>query len=136
MLRRCKDHGSSLNTDTPNLLSNVLSVSRITRNLFPSLRRARWRRWLVITALVCVVGIFSIGVTHHHQTLAAELACPVCHITAHGSPDLLHVDTTPAASFAGWYRHALPHTNFVFAPSRFNLTPPARAPPASVSSLI
>ncbi|MGH8279564.1 MAG: hypothetical protein ACRETQ_08390 [Gammaproteobacteria bacterium] len=114
----------------------MTNVRLTSRNFLPVLRHAGWRRCLLAVALVCMVGIFSVGVTHHHKTLAAELACPVCHVTAHGAPDLLHVDVTPSASFAGWYRHPLLTLRTSHVLPSFGLRPPARAPPVPATSLV
>ena len=105
-------------------------------NLYPALRRARWRRWLVVVALVCTLGIYSIGLTHHHKTEASELACPVCQVMAHGAPNLLKPNLTPLVSFAGWYRHVLPRRDFSLVSLRFNLKPQPRAPPIIAPSLV
>ncbi|HKV97990.1 MAG TPA: hypothetical protein VJR90_10970 [Gammaproteobacteria bacterium] len=114
----------------------MTTTQQTTRNLYPALRRTRWRRWLVIAALVCVVGIYSIELTHDHKTTAAELACPVCHVLAHGAPNLLKANLTPLVRFAGWYRHILPRLDFSAVSLRFNLKPQPRAPPIVAPSLV
>lgn len=119
---------------TQGLVAAVIAAPPVSRQFYPTLRRARWRRWLVIAALVCVVGIYSIELTHDHKTKAAELACPVCHVLAHGAPSLLKPNLIPAVSFSGWYRHVLLHRDFSLAPLRFNLKPQPRAPPLIASS--
>lgn len=114
----------------------MTTTQQPTRNFYPALRRARWRKWLLIAALVCMLGIYSIGLTHHHQSRAAELACPVCQVMAHGAPNLLKPNLTPVASFAGWYRHDLPQSQrFVISP-QFELRPQPRAPPTPAPSLV
>ena len=114
----------------------MTTAPQLSRYLNPALQHARWRRWLVVAALVCMVGIYSIALTHHHKTEKAELACPVCQVMAHGAPSLLKPNLTPVVSYAGWYRHALPRQEFFTAPLRFNLKPQPRAPPISVPSLV
>ncbi|MGA9851814.1 MAG: hypothetical protein WBR15_02660 [Gammaproteobacteria bacterium] len=106
------------------------------RDALPVLRQAGWRKWLVAVALVCMVGIYSIEVTHHHKTEASELACPVCHVMAHGAPNILKPALSPAVSFAGWYRHVLPRADFTVVRSTLNLLPQPRAPPISVPSFV
>ena len=113
----------------------MTTTQQTTRNLYPALRRARWRKWLLIAAFVCMLGIYSIGLTHHHQSRAAELACPVCQVMAHGAPNLLKPNLTPVVSFAGWYQHVLPRREVLIIPLRFNLIPQPRAPPVIASSL-
>lgn len=113
-----------------------MTARQITHDLYPVLRQAGWRRWLVVAALVCTVGIYSIELTHDHRTTAAELACPVCHVLAHGAPSLLKPNLTPVVSFAGWYRHDLPQSQrFVISP-QFDLRPQPRAPPTPAPSLV
>lgn len=114
----------------------MTTATQTIHNLYPALRGARWRRWLVIAALVCTIGIYSIELTHLHRGTAAELACPVCHVLAHGAPNLLKPNLTPLVSFAGWYCHILPWREFSLAPLRFDLKPQPRAPPVITPSLV
>ncbi|MGB9429095.1 MAG: hypothetical protein WCC11_04345 [Gammaproteobacteria bacterium] len=114
----------------------MTSTPPITRDIYPALRRARWRRWLVVAALVCMVGIYSIALTHHHKTERAELTCPVCQVMAHGAPSLLKPNLTPVVSYASWYRHTLPRQEFFAVPLRFNLKPQPRAPPLPAPSIV
>lgn len=114
----------------------MTTTQQIALNIYPALRRARWRRWLVVVALVCTLGIYSIGLTHHHKTEASELACPVCQVMAHGAPSLLKPNLMPVVSFASWYRHDLPQSqHFVISP-QFALRPQPRAPPVIAPSLV
>jgi hypothetical protein len=114
----------------------MTNASQITRDLYPALRRGRWRRWLVVAALVCTLGVYSIELTHDHKTMAAELACPVCHVMAHGAPNLLKPNLVPIVSFAGWYRHILPRLEFPAVHTHYKLKPQSRAPPLSAPSLV
>ncbi|MGH8293052.1 MAG: hypothetical protein ACRESA_06210 [Gammaproteobacteria bacterium] len=111
-------------------------ASILNSDILPSLRQAHWRRWLVALALVCVVGIYSIEVTHHHKTAASELACPICQVMAHGAPNLLKPALSPVVSFAGWYRHVLPRMDSAGVRSILKLLPQPRAPPVSVPSSV
>lgn len=110
----------------------MISASILNSGILPSLRRTQWRAWLVALALVCTVGIYSIELTHDHKTMAAELACPVCHVMAHGAPNLLKPSLTPAVSIVGWYRHVLPRTDATGLRPAPALLPQPRAPPVSV----
>jgi hypothetical protein len=80
-------------------------------------------------ALICVVGVYSIELTHDHTTLASELACPVCHVMAHGAPNLFKPSINPAASFIGWYLHVLPRQGVSHVRSVSTFLPEPRAPP-------
>lgn len=113
----------------------MIAASQPSRRLYPALRQASWRRWLVVAALICTVGIYSIELIHLHRSTAAELACPVCHTLAHGAPNLLKPNLTPAVSYAGWYRHVLPRRDSSAVPLRFSLRPQPRAPPFFAPSL-
>ncbi|MGH8307221.1 MAG: hypothetical protein ACRER0_03030 [Gammaproteobacteria bacterium] len=114
----------------------IATTSIFKRDALPVLRQAGWRKWLVALALVCVVGIYSIEVTHHHKTEASELACPICHVMAHGAPNLLKPVLSPVVSFAGWYQHVLPRTTSAVVRSVIKLLPQPRAPPVSVPSSV
>lgn len=124
------------NTNTWICADNVTTATQTIHNLYPALRGARWRRWLVIAALVCTIGIYSIELTHLHRGTAAELACPVCHVLAHGAPNLLKPNLTPLVSFAGWYRHDLSQSQRLVISPQFDLKPQPRAPPVITPSLV
>jgi hypothetical protein len=112
------------------------TVSTFHRNILPSVRQAPWRRWLVALALICVVGVYSIELTHDHKTLASELACPVCHVMAHGAPNLFKPVIKPVISFIGWYLHVLPRQGFSHVHSVAKLLPEPRAPPVAAFSIV
>ncbi len=114
----------------------MTAAPRLARNLYPALRQMRWRRWLVVTALICTIGIYSIELTHDHKTTVAELACPACHVLAHGAPNLLKPNLTPVVGHAGWYWHVLPRRGMRVASARHALKPQPRAPPLLAPSLV
>lgn len=111
-------------------------MTRHSTSILRALRQARWRRWLVAAALVCVVGVFSIALTHHHKSEKAELSCPVCQVLAHGIPAPAKPNLAPALKNASWYRHTLPQWAFSPFVRRYSLKPQPRAPPVSTASLV
>jgi hypothetical protein len=106
------------------------------KDILPSVRQASWRRLLVALALICVVGVYSIELTHDHKTLASELACPVCHVMAHGAPNLFKPAIKPAVSFIGWYLHVLPWRGFSRVHSISKFLPEPRAPPVATFHIV
>ncbi|MGH8400999.1 MAG: hypothetical protein ACRESU_07850 [Gammaproteobacteria bacterium] len=110
------------------------TVSTLHRDILPAARQAGWRRWLVALALICVVGVYSIELTHDHETAASELACPVCHVMAHGAPNLFKPSLSPTISFIGWYLHVLPLQGSSHVHTVIRLRPEPRAPPVPAIS--
>lgn len=49
------------------------------------MRHARWFVCVLLAALVCTVGLYSIQSCSGHETLTADLGCPVCHAVAHSA---------------------------------------------------
>ncbi|MDE2235234.1 MAG: hypothetical protein KGL13_00645 [Gammaproteobacteria bacterium] len=52
--------------------------------ILTGMRRAHWFARMACAAVLCTVGLYTIGSTHHHKTLTGELHCPVCQVMAHG----------------------------------------------------
>lgn len=99
-------------------------------------RLPRWRRWLVLFALVCAVSLYSIEATHDHRTAQDQLRCPVCHVVGHNALDTTPPDLTPAAVLVAIFFLALPAAGILPISRRYTLKPQPRAPPASILSLI
>lgn len=102
----------------------------------PARRVSGWRAGLLLAALACAVGLYSIEATHNHRTAVDELRCPVCHVVGHSALDVYTPDLTPAfnpALFA-----YLPAADDAPGSPRdsFSLRPRSRAPPSLVSSFI
>lgn len=57
-----------------------LSAGRLT-----PMRRAPWFKWMLLAAVLCTVGLYSVEFSHHHDTPAAELHCPICQVMAHSA---------------------------------------------------
>ncbi|HKT31225.1 MAG TPA: DUF2946 family protein [Gammaproteobacteria bacterium] len=49
------------------------------------MRRARWFRWMLLAAVFCTVGLYTAEFSHHHDTPAADLHCPICQVMAHSA---------------------------------------------------
>lgn len=52
------------------------------------MRRARWFKWMLLAAVLCTVGLYTAEFSHHHDTSAAELRCPICQVMAHSALDV------------------------------------------------
>jgi hypothetical protein len=52
------------------------------------MRRARWFKWMLLAAVLCTVGLYTAEFSHHHDTPAAELHCPICQVMAHSALDV------------------------------------------------
>jgi hypothetical protein len=112
------------------------AVSTLHKDILPSVRQAPWRRLLVVLALICVVGVYSIELTHDHKTLASELACPICHGMAHGAPNPFKPFIKPSISFNSWYLHVLPRQGFGHVYSVSKYLPEPRAPPFAAFHIV
>jgi len=97
-------------------------------------RRPRWRAWLLMLALACTVGLYSIEATHNHRTAADDLRCPVCHVLGHNALDSATPDLKPVVVSALLFFLLL--TTGVAVPARrfAFLRPPSRAPPSLLLS--
>jgi hypothetical protein len=62
-----------------------------------------WRRWLVVFALICTVGLYSDALTHHHETNAQRLSCPVCHVAGHNGLEVFTPPRAPALDSVSTY---------------------------------
>jgi hypothetical protein len=77
------------------------------------LMRARshpWRVWLLTWVTLCVLGLYSLAATHHHETAAEEEACAICHVVGHQPLDLQVPTMAPVAvafvllfTLPGWH---------------------------------
>jgi hypothetical protein len=93
-------------------------------------RRRDWRAWLLLLALACTVGLYSVEATHQHRTATDDLRCPVCHVLGHNALDSATQDLKPALIPALLFFVLLPVTVTV-RPRRLNcLKPQSRAPPS------
>jgi hypothetical protein len=91
--------------------------------------RSGWRAWLLLLALACTVGLYSLEATHDHRTAADDLRCPVCHVLGHNALDSATPELKPAL-LPALLGFVLLSIAAVVLPRRAAfLTPPARAPP-------
>lgn len=89
----------------------------------------QWRAWLLLLALACTVGLYSVEATHNHRSAADDLRCPVCHVLGHNALDSTTPELKPALVSALLLFLALPLTFLVLPRRGHFLTPPSRAPP-------
>ncbi|MDE2091527.1 MAG: hypothetical protein KGJ08_06485 [Gammaproteobacteria bacterium] len=99
-------------------------------------RKSHWRKWVAVCALLCTIGVYSIELTHDHETLASELGCPICHVMAHSAPNLLKPNITPVFNQLSWFSHLLPLRASASSYRPFAVRPQTRAPPLATSSLV
>ncbi|MGA9854350.1 MAG: hypothetical protein WBR29_03610 [Gammaproteobacteria bacterium] len=111
-------------------------VTHPAESIFPATRKARSRKWVAVCALMCTIGVYSVELTHDHETLASELGCPICHVMAHSTPNLLRPNVTPVFRQLSWFSHfkPVPAVDALF--SFFAVKLQTRAPPVFISSLV
>lgn len=93
------------------------------------MRHARWFACVLLAALVCTVGLYSIQSCSGHETLTAELGCPVCHAVAHSALQVYLPKFQPqsVSRLVSFLAYAPLHPA---APAHVNLLPyQSRAPP-------
>ncbi|MDE2069919.1 MAG: hypothetical protein KGJ04_01475 [Gammaproteobacteria bacterium] len=100
------------------------STIRLTR-----LRRTRWFSGMLLVAVLCTVGLYTLEFAHHHETPAAELHCPICQVMAHGALDVFSPTFQPQPpTVRARFLALVPHLTPV--PERvFHVTHRSRAPP-------
>lgn len=93
------------------------------------LRRARWFKWMLLAAVLSTVGLYTLEFSHHHDTPAAELHCPICQVMAHSALDVFAPQFKPLAPSTRVHFLAFaPHQ--VSTPARvFTVKYQSRAPP-------
>lgn len=96
----------------------------------------RWRKYLTIVALVCVVGLYSDAVTHHHQTLAQEMGCPVCHVVSHNALSTFTPSLAPPVLVSSWVHASLPRGDIGGFRLFLNPAHRSRAPPSLAPKLV
>ncbi|MGB9429304.1 MAG: DUF2946 family protein [Gammaproteobacteria bacterium] len=74
--------------------TSELRAGHFTGRLSP-MRRARWFRWVLLAAVLCTVGLYTAEFSHHHETPAAELHCPICQVMAHSALDVFSPQFKP-----------------------------------------
>ena len=95
-----------------------------------SYRRLRRRhRWLVFAALACMLGLYSLQVTHLHPSTQSSLEYPKSQVEKPVLLDDLLPDLAAAVSFNVSYYVDTPYQDDVFAGDPPRLQPPSRAPP-------
>jgi hypothetical protein len=102
----------------------------LTARSVPGTRLRDWRAWLLLAAMVCTVGLYSIEATHNHKDAADDLRCPVCHVVGHNALDSTTPDLKPALIPALLLFVLLPATVTVRSRRYFFPKPQTRAPPS------
>jgi len=93
-------------------------------------RLPRWRVWLLLCAITCAVGLYSIEATHNHRTAADDLRCPVCHVVGHNALDSATPDLNPALVPALLFLVLLPVAITLRPYRSYSPKPQTRAPPS------
>lgn len=97
-------------------------------------RQHGWRLWIVQAALLCVIGLHSIGFLHKHATAAEHDACVACQVADH---QVFDVPDLGGAALSGlWVLLFLVvprHRGVRLVADSFR-RPPCRAPPLSFVS--
>jgi len=96
-------------------------------------QRHAWQKWLVLLALVCVVGLYSARVTHIFRTTHDSLIFKKVMAEKESSAGLLTPVPTPVipVRVVSYFRWLAPDRYFL--PYSRTLTPQSRAPPALTS---
>ncbi|MHB8455962.1 MAG: hypothetical protein ACYDDO_14985 [Acidiferrobacterales bacterium] len=94
------------------------------------IRRKAWFRWVALLALVCTIGLYAAESSHHHDTQAGELLCPVCQVIAHGTLDLFVPEFADLLPHHSGYLISSAGPPTFFLPSVVSVRPHSRAPPA------
>jgi hypothetical protein len=92
------------------------------------------RTWIVQVALLCLIGLHSVGMLHKHATAAEHDACFACQVVDH--QPLGGGDATSGSLFfllALLFLVPLWHSGIVAGFQFFN-RPQSRAPPSSLHS--
>ncbi|MGH8278402.1 MAG: hypothetical protein ACRETQ_02400 [Gammaproteobacteria bacterium] len=77
------------------VLTPARSSSR-SSNRLSHLRRARWFNGVLLAAVVCAVGVFTVGMScHDHDT--AAVPCAICQVTAHSALQVYAPQFAPVA---------------------------------------
>lgn len=96
----------------------------------PYPRPCRRHRWLVFAALACMLGLYSLQVTHLHPSTQSSLEYPKSQVEKAVLLDDLLPDLAAAISFSVSYYVDTPYPDDVFAGDSPRLQPPSRAPPS------
>jgi len=96
-----------------------------------SYKRPRRRHpWLAFAALACMLGLYSLQVTHLHPSTQSSLEYPKSQVEKPALLDDLLPDLTATVSFSVSYYVDIPDRDDGFAGDSPRLQPPSRAPPS------
>ncbi len=107
----------------------LASAAVLPVGVISPIRRKAWFRWVALLALVCTIGLYAAESSHHHDTQAGELLCPVCQVIAHGALDLFVPELANLLPHDSSYLISSVGTPTFFLPSVVAARPHSRAPP-------
>jgi hypothetical protein len=96
-------------------------------------KRRVWQKWLTLLTLACVVGLYTVKVTHVFMTAHDSLVFQKVMAETEASAGLITPPPTPVlpVRVAYYFRWHAPERYFL--PYSRDLTPQGRAPPDSTS---
>jgi hypothetical protein len=95
---------------------------------FDAIRVGRWRKWVALLTLGCVLSLFFTAASHHHDSDAEDRDCAVCSAVIHHVADSTPILPVVLSFFVALYfvvRAPLQSASFV----AFALSPPICGPP-------
>lgn len=97
-------------------------------------RAARgWRRYLVLAALTCMVGLYSLQVMHVHLAVKSSLVYPKSQVERPLAAENQLPDLTAALSFRTLYHFTVADSDYRYVHLTLRLKPQSRAPPSRYS---
>lgn len=101
----------------------------------PSTSRAAhgWRRYLLLAALTCMVGLYSLQVTHFHSSTKHSLEYPKSQVERPALHDTVLPDLTATLDFCALYHFTATDSGRCFIHRTLRFKPPGRAPPSRYS---
>jgi hypothetical protein len=100
----------------------------------PSLPKHSIRGRIIQVALLCFIGLHSLGLLHHHVTVTEQDACLACQIVDHQALDVPDTASGLLLPLFALLFLALPWHPGAIPTLRFFNRPRSRAPPLSVGS--
>lgn len=101
------------------------SIIRLTR-----LRRAHWFSGMLLVAVLCTAGLYTLEFAHHHETPAAELHCPICQVAAHSALEVFAPQFKPLPPVMREHFLAFAPQQTSILAHEFTVNYQSRAPPS------
>lgn len=86
---------------------------------------------MLLVAVLCTVGLYTLEFAHHHETLTAELHCPICRVMAHGALDVYAPQFKPLPPVIRMHYLAFAPHQTSAAVRVFTVNYQSRAPPSA-----